>query len=283
MTRSHRVRSADGTRLAVHESGPADAPVLVAVHGYPDDHTVWDGVAALLTERYRVVRYDVRGAGGSDAPVDRDGYRADRLVADLAAVLDAAAPAGAVQLLGHDWGSVQLWPALTDPRLRGRLAGFTSLSGPSLEHTAWWFRHARQRLGPAAWQLRHSAYTVLFRLPGVPERAIRAGLLDHAAGRRVDRATAVHGLELYRANLFRGGLPRGRPARVDVPVQVIAPRADPYIGPELATEAPAPHVRELRTRVVPGGHWLPSERPELVAAAVHEFALRVGGGRAGAG
>ena len=46
------VTSADGTRIAVHESGNPGGPVLVAVHGYPDNHTVWDGVVAQLAGRF---------------------------------------------------------------------------------------------------------------------------------------------------------------------------------------------------------------------------------------
>ena len=53
-------------QLAVYEEGLPDGPVLVCIHGYPDDHRVWDGVVDALSSRYRVVRYDVRGAGESD-------------------------------------------------------------------------------------------------------------------------------------------------------------------------------------------------------------------------
>jgi len=45
---ARRVVSADGVGLAVHESGWRDGPVVVAVHGYPDNHHVWDGMAARL-------------------------------------------------------------------------------------------------------------------------------------------------------------------------------------------------------------------------------------------
>lgn len=65
------VTASDGVRLAVHEHpGPAGAPVILCVHGFPDDHRVWDRAAARLAAqgRFRVVTYDVRGSGGSDAP-----------------------------------------------------------------------------------------------------------------------------------------------------------------------------------------------------------------------
>nr|WP_309239886.1 alpha/beta fold hydrolase [Actinomadura sp. J1-007] len=58
----------DGARLAVREYGPAGGPVLVLVHGYPDEQSVWEPVAGILAARFRVVTYDVRGAGGSSRP-----------------------------------------------------------------------------------------------------------------------------------------------------------------------------------------------------------------------
>jgi pimeloyl-ACP methyl ester carboxylesterase len=264
-----RARSADGTELAVYEIGVQDGPVLVAVHGYPDDHTVWDGVAAALADTFRVITYDVRGAGASDVPADKSGYRMARLVDDLVAVLDAAAPGRPVHLLAHDWGSIQCWPALTDPRLAGRIATFTSVSGPSLDHASAWLRASRAHPRAALRQLAHSYYTLLFKAPKLPELAIRAGLVDRAVGRR-RRADEVNGLYLYRANMLSK---HGRTAagHIDIPVQVLAPADDPFVTPELATGAPAPFVRELHTRVVPGEHWLVSERPEVIADAVRSF------------
>ncbi|MFC7612955.1 alpha/beta fold hydrolase [Actinokineospora soli] len=65
--RARTVRSGD-VELAVFEQGDPAAPTVLLVHGYPDTHRMWDGVAARLAEDYHVVRYDVRGAGASSAP-----------------------------------------------------------------------------------------------------------------------------------------------------------------------------------------------------------------------
>ena len=266
-----RVRSSDGTQLAVYESGPADAPVLVCVHGFPDNHAVWDRLTAELETDFRVVRYDVRGAGASDASADKTGYRIPLLVDDLFAVLDEVAPGSPVHLLGHDWGSVQLWPALTDPRAAGRVASFTSISGPSLDHASIWLRNRKARLGARLRQFGHSYYTLLFQLPRVPEAAIRRGLLERTVGKR-SKADQLNGLNLYRANMF-AALRAPRPGSIDVPVQVIAPGADPFITPVCATEAPAPFARNLRTRLIEGGHWVVKDDPALIADYVRDFAL----------
>jgi NAD(P)-dependent dehydrogenase (short-subunit alcohol dehydrogenase family)/pimeloyl-ACP methyl ester carboxylesterase len=261
------VTSTDGFRLALYESGPASAPVLLAVHGYPDDHSVWDGVTAHLAPQLRVVRYDVRGAGLSDAPTATRSYRLDQLVDDVITVLDDVAAEGQVQLLGHDWGSTQLWAALDDPRLRGRIGGFTSISGPSLDHAAAWLRAAARHPLAAAGQSAHSAYTLLFRLPRLPELAIRAGVIDRTGS--TDHDDQLHGLALYRANMSAMG--RARPVPIDVPVQVLAPTDDPYIRPALALGAPAPWVPDLFAREIPGGHWIVRDRPAVVAECVREF------------
>ena len=137
----------NGVRIAVRGHSPAapDRPTVVLVHGYPDRQQMWDLVVERLPlDRFHVVTYDVRGAGASDAPDQLREYVTDRLVDDLAAVIDAVEPEGrtgpAVHLVGHDWGSVQLWDAVgvaeRHPGLRGRIASFTSISGSALDCTA---------------------------------------------------------------------------------------------------------------------------------------------------
>ncbi|OJY39901.1 MAG: short chain dehydrogenase [Pseudonocardia sp. 73-21] len=268
--------SPDGVRLAVQTSGDATSPTVVAVHGYPDDHTVWDGVVADLSVDHRVVTYDVRGAGGSDAPRDRAGYRLDRLTDDLVAVLDDVAPGQQVHLLAHDWGAIQTWHSVTDPRLAGRVASFTSISGPDLDHVGAWFRKRRSRRDTLR-QALSSWYTVLFRLPVLPELIWRSGLGARVLGGPAPLTrNAVNGLELYRANIAeRLGNPQ--PRGTDVPVQVLAPTLDRYVTAPLQTEI-EPYAPDLRVRRIPGGHWVPRSRPAVIARCVRELVAHVEGG-----
>ena len=267
------VTSADGTRLATFSAGTA-GPIVVAVHGFPDNHTVWDGVVAALRGSHRVVTYDVRGTGASDKPHERVAYRQQHLTDDLVAVVDHAG--GPVHLLGHDWGSVQCWPALTDPRLAGRVLTFTSISGPSLDHAAAWLRRGHRHPRAAADQLRCSWYTMAFQLPALPELILRSGAGQRALAakgmRRPPRGSAevINGLQLYRANMF-GSLARPAPPRVQVPVQVLAPRDDPTVTVALATEAPRSYATRLTTEVVDGGHWVIVDDPRQIAERVAAF------------
>lgn len=276
------VTASDGVRLSVSTSGPESGPVVVCVHGYPDNSTLWDGVAAALPESYRVVSYDVRGAGASDRPSRRAAYRLDQLADDLTRVVDAVAGEQKVHLLAHDWGSVQTWHAVTGEWLRGRVASYTSMSGPCLDHAGEWFRErlrgGRRGVREALNQFVHSTYIAFFQLPVLPELAWRSGLLARVV-RRFDpseptpvTADAVAGLELYRANM----LPRlGKPQHrfTDVPVQVLAPTADRFVTESLQSGIER-WVSDLRVRRVRGGHWLPRHNPRLVADAVAEFVGR---------
>ena len=270
------VRTRDGLALAVQEEGPPGAPVVVAVHGYPDDHSVWSGVVSDLARDHRVVTYDVRGAGGSEAPAGREGYRLVRLADDLRDVIDAVSPDGPVHLLAHDWGSVQAWQLVTDPTARHRIASFTSISGPALPHIAAFARSAplreRRRQAAASW------YIGLFRLPVLPELWWRSGLAGALLARRerVPRPRvrdAVRGLGLYRANRRA---PEGAHRGTDVPVQVLAPVGDRFVTPALAASART-WVPGLRLREIQAGHWVPRTRPEVVARCVREQIAAVDG------
>lgn len=283
------VTGPDAVRLAVYSAGDPDAPTVVAVHGYPDDHTVWDGVVADLATDHHVVTYDVRGAGASGTPSGRSGYHLDRLTNDLVAVLDAVAPAGKVHLLAHDWGAIQTWHAVTDARLAGRVASYTSISGPCLDHVGAWFRrrrtlsrggagqHSRGSLAATLRQGLASWYTVLFRVPVVPELGWRSGLFARVlGGPRPATRDAVNGLELYRANIAER-LARPELRTTDVPVQVLAPTRDRYVTPPLQTEIDE-FASDLRVRHIPGGHWVPRSRPEVIARCVRELVTHVEGG-----
>ncbi|MBW0104977.1 SDR family oxidoreductase [Pseudonocardia sp. KRD-291] len=280
--------STDGLALAVYSHGDPGAPTVVAVHGYPDDHTVFDGVVEILREHHHVVTYDVRGAGASGTPSGREGYDLERLAEDLRAVVDAVSPDAPVHLLAHDWGAIQTWHAVTaEPGehqhsgLTGRVASFTSMSGPCLDHVGLFFagrtgatRREILRQGLDSW------YTALFRTPVLPELLWRSGLAGALVSAtdgvgRPKLRDAVNGLELYRRNLpARLGDPQ--PRRTDVPVQVLAPRGDRYVTPAMQTRIAA-YAPDLRVRRLPGGHWMVRTRPDVVARCVAELVAHVGG------
>ncbi len=89
-------------RLNVVVDGPTDAPTVVLLHGITQSTATWSWFVARLTPRYRVVRVDARGHGGSDRAPGAYGYLAG-YVPDAIAVLDNLA-CGPCLLVGHSLG-----------------------------------------------------------------------------------------------------------------------------------------------------------------------------------
>lgn len=274
------VPTTDGLHLSALIEGRADGPTLVFVHGYPDNLHVWDGVVALLKDRYRIIRYDVRGAGLSDAPASLRGYQLRQLLADFRRVIDRWSPDAPVHLVGHDWGSIQGWEFATEPALAGRIRGFTSVSGPSLDHighalraqgltrqtpqqaVASWYVGAFHLplLGPAVWKLGLARRwpRLLARLEGLPAAPPATSLRD-----------GVNGIGLYRANVLPRLL-RPRQRHAIAPVQLVELTQDAFVKPYLL-QGIERWVPELTRETVAAKHWLPLSNPQWLAAAIARF------------
>lgn len=286
MTDHRTVTSADGLSLAVWEHGDPADPTVVLIHGYPDTHRVWDGVVAELADAHHVVTYDVRGAGASEVPADRAGYDLARLSEDLVAVVDATAPDGPVHVVGHDWGSVQAWEPVTTGALGDRLATFTSMSGPRLDHVARWSRSRRDGEGGGRRELLQqglrSWYVGFFQLPGLApfgwrrfaERPFRRylqtveGLGPDAQPGPTLPQDGANGVELYRRNA-RTRMARPQERRTDVPVLLVVATRDRYLTTAVFDDLDQ-HCSNLRRIDVDAGHWLPAAQPDVVAALVAE-------------
>ncbi|GAA4910525.1 SDR family oxidoreductase [Streptomyces coeruleoprunus] len=279
-----------GIELCVAELGEPGRPTVVLVHGYPDSKEVWSEVALRLAERFHVVLYDVRGHGRSTAPMPlRGGFTLEKLTDDFLAVVDAVSPDRPVHLVGHDWGSVQSWEFVTVKRTEGRIASFTSMSGPSLDHFGHWIkqrmsRPTPRRVGQLLGQGAKSWYVYLLHTPVLPELAWRGPLGKRWPGilRRVEKvpgdgypttslpADAAHGAWLYRDNV-RSRLLRPRTdAYAHAPVQLITPTGDVFLSERLYDEL-ALWAPQLVRRRLPAKHWVPRTRPDQVSAWIAEF------------
>jgi pimeloyl-ACP methyl ester carboxylesterase len=62
----------DGLKIFYREAGPADAPTLLLLHGFPTSSRMFDGLMPLLADRYHLVAPDYPGFGHSDAPAAED-------------------------------------------------------------------------------------------------------------------------------------------------------------------------------------------------------------------
>ncbi|WP_406419896.1 SDR family oxidoreductase [Streptomyces sp. NBC_01614] len=295
--RERRVRSGD-VELCVAELGEPGRPTVMLVHGYPDSKEVWSEVAPRLADRFHVVLYDVRGHGRSTAPKPlRGGFTLEKLTDDFLAVADAVSPGEPVHLVGHDWGSVQAWEFATVKRTEGRIASFTSMSGPSLDHFGHWIggrlkRPTPRRIGQLLGQGAKSWYVYALHTPVLPELAWR-GPLGKTWPRILERmekvpgggyptsslpTDAAHGAWLYRDNV-RARLSRPRAdAYAHAPVQLITPLGDAFLSERLYDELEQ-WVPQLTRRTLPAKHWIPRSRPDQLVSWITKFVTSVEGGR----
>lgn len=287
-----------GVELCVAELGDTHQPTVVLVHGYPDSKEVWSEVAVRLAERFHVVLYDVRGHGRSTAPRPlRGGFTLEKLTDDFLAVIDAVSPGRPVHVVGHDWGSVQSWEFVTVKRTEGRIASFTSMSGPSLDHFGHWIngrlrRPTPRRIGQLLGQGAKSWYVYLLHTPALPELAWRGPLgkrwpailerFEKVPGGGYPTSSlpqdAAHGAWLYRDNV-RARLRRPRTdAYAHAPVQLITPLGDAFLSERLYDELEQ-WVPQLTRRTLPAKHWVPRTRPDQLAAWITEFVTTIESGK----
>ncbi len=97
--------------LSVHEAGPQDGVPVLLLHGWPELALSWAAqIEALANAGYRAIAPDNRGFGASDVPHEVSAYHVDRLIGDIAGLLDALGIGKAV-IVGHDWGGILMWHA----------------------------------------------------------------------------------------------------------------------------------------------------------------------------
>lgn len=303
MTVTSTITASDGVTLAVHRYTDIDParPTILAIHGFPDNHHVWDGVAHELAGKpYNVVAYDVRGAGESSRPAKRSGYLFAQLASDIGAVIDSLG-VGPVHLLAHDWGSIQAWAAVTDDSVMGKVASFTSISGPHLNYAGAFLRSARtpRAVAQVVRQLISSGYIGFFLCPGVPELSFRShvGVKVVEALERIGRSSTrsqrhdtlrsvtdyVHGLNLYRQNMPAPMLAPGRQLpETTVAVQTLVPRRDIFVTPALQRFTGA-IPNGGRVIEIEGGHWVVTSRPDVIARLTAEWVDRNVAGASPAG
>ena len=260
----HDYVDAGGLRTHVALAGPADAPPVLLVHGWPQNWWSWHNVIPALAERFRVIAADLRGHGWSEAPAT--GYEKEQLASDLLALLDALAIERATWI-GHDWGG---WTGfLAALRAPERIERMLTLCIP----------HPWVKLGPRGLAVMLSyqgPISLPIAGPRVADPMVRRLL---QTGRGPDRLEpqdvalfAEHippavTVAMYRTFLTHEAVAvaRGRYAAqvLEVPTTLILGRADAVTRGIAAGQVegqPQLHV-ELLERVA---HWVPEQRPQAV-------------------
>ena len=240
------------------EVGWRGVPVVL-VHGFPDTSDVWGTVARAVEGA--VSGGSVRRSGVSGVRrllVGEEGYRVERLVEDLAVVVEVVG--GPVHLVGHDWGSLQGWAAVAArPEL---FLSFTSVSGPDLGHVGDGVRRNRSRPVKVLGVVWRSWYVAGFKVPLVPELVWRVPVIRQwmRAGRRSwSTGWSCTG------PTWGGG---GGPGEGTVRVHQIKFRRPVCVREHL--EAAEPWVEELSRSRIHAGHWAPRTHPEQVVRHIED-------------
>jgi pimeloyl-ACP methyl ester carboxylesterase len=292
MTEFRKIALKTGVTLNVGLAGPADAPPVIMLHGFPESHRTWRGVAPLLEDEFRLVMPDQRGFAGSDRPQDVEAYQTDTLIDDIFALAEALAIEH-FALVGHDWGGAISWPAALrkDPRLT-RLAIINaphpvifkkSLIEDSDQRAASQYISAfRSRMfekGVEAMgydQLFEKSFSRHVDLNVIPdtERAEYIAEWSQPGGMTAMlnwyRASKVMvpppGVTLPLPDWVLGAFPR-----VEVPTLVIWGMQDKALLP-IQLDGLDRLVDDLQiVRIEDAGHFVPWEKPEAVAAALKPF------------
>ena len=280
------VATQDQQRLNVKLWGDPEKPALVLVHGYPDNQEVWEPIIQQLIDDFYIVTYDVRGAGQSSLPRCIKDYRLEQLSLDLESVVQAVLKDKVFHLAAHDWGSIQSWESVTEAKFRDQLLSYSTISGPCLDHAAFWMRNQfKQNKSKFFKQLTKSWYIAAFQLPWLAPTVWRffkpdqwskvLEQLEHKKNLPSNTNIAsdgTHGIGLYRSNCIpRLTQPRQRFAVC--PVQAIVLKRDNFVSPELIDEMPK-WVEDFHRVEVDANHWAILSQPELIATYIRNFALQ---------
>jgi pimeloyl-ACP methyl ester carboxylesterase len=129
-----RVSRPDGSVLQVEFYGPVDGQPLILVHGWGPNSTVWYYAKRQLSDRFRLIVWDLPGLGKSSPPQNND-YSLEKFARDLEAVLNIAGDKPAI-LLGHSLGGMsiltfcRLFPEHLQQRVAGLILVDTTYTNP---------------------------------------------------------------------------------------------------------------------------------------------------------
>lgn len=240
--------------------GPPDAPVVLLAHGLLANLQLWDGFVAALRGRWQLLRYDLRGHGGTNATPAP--YAMERLADDAVDLLDAL-QVGRAHFIGTSLGGMlgQQLGARHGSRFRSlTLANTTAVQGT-----------------PAAWQQRidtarrHGVHAVveptLARWFTAP--FLSAGHLVVARARAAAESTPLEGF-VGCASAVRDLAQAALLPLIGCPTLVIVGQHDaatpPAEGAALQGAIAGSHLTSL-----PAAHQAVAEAPEAFAAAWETF------------
>lgn len=276
--RDHLVKTPKGN-VFVREI-PGDGPPIVLMHGFPDDHNIYDRLLPLLSPR-RAVAFDWHGYGRSERS-ELGGFSLQEHASELEALLDQLDIDQAV-LVGHDAsGPDAVAFTIAHPQRVTHLVLLNTIFGhsPSLKLPGMIRLLADPALTPLAdaminddaqrlWLLQFTADhwgTDALDPQGVAVQSILPQFFGNA-----DQPDALPAIRAWTAALFDSLndqdalVDSGALRKLEVPVSIIFGESDRYLDPSLAREI-AGLFTDPSLHVVPdASHWPQHDQPQVVA------------------
>jgi pimeloyl-ACP methyl ester carboxylesterase len=280
----HRYATLGGRQIFYREAGPADAPVIVLLHGFPTSSFMFRNLIPQLADRYRVIAPDHLGFGLSDAPsVEEFDYTFDALTDLTAALLDELG-INHYALYVQDYGAPIGWRlALRDP---GAITAIVTQNGngydagfvDSFWKTVWDYQREQTPETEAAVRQAFTLDVTRWQyLTGVPDDTLVSPDTWHHDYALLSRP----GNDQIQLALFRDYAtnPPLYPALHEylrtsrVPVLAVWGRGDEIFGPDGA-QAFADDAADAEIHLLDGGHFLLESATDEVAALIRDFLAR---------
>jgi 3-oxoadipate enol-lactonase len=248
----------------------ADGPWVVLAHALGVDHQLWDGIAARLSDRHRVLRYDARGHGKTTAP--HGAYTLFQMADDVAGLLDALSIAQ-VHFIGLSMGGMvgQILGVRHPQRLLSLTLCDTVCYTPVSAHAMW-----DERIGQVeAHGMSGIVEPTIQRWLTTPFREAHPDAVERI--RALLRATPPHGY-VGACLAIKALDTRGSLERIACPTLVMTGDQDTGAPVEVAREI-ASHIPNARLKVMShAAHLAPIEQDEAFLTALDEFLGHAGCG-----
>lgn len=267
---SSQVIQANGLNFNLCSLG--SGPPVLLLHGFPDSSKLWRHVMEPLAAKgYRVIAYDQRGFGDSDAPPGESDYALDLIVSDAVAIIRQLGISEPIYIVGHDWGACVGWLfCLQHPALVKKFVA-VSVGHPVA------FKHAGLQQKLRSW------YVFFFQLRGIAERELSKN--DWAAFRRMakgypeltnwiadlsrpGRLTAA--LNWYRANFMLFLTSKFGKCKVPT-LGVHSPQDVALTVKQMTDSAKYMDAAWKYVSIDHSSHWIPLDQPDILLSEISDW------------
>ncbi|KDP84662.1 hypothetical protein CF70_018185 [Cupriavidus sp. SK-3] len=278
----------EATELRIQRAGqsiyvkdyPGAEPAMVMVHGFPDNHRIYDELAPILSERgQRVITFDFLGFGDSEKSGTFQ-YSFDQQESDLAAVADALHLKSFIPV-AHDAGG----PAVINyaRKHQDRVSAIVLLNTyytdtPTLKlpqlirlSSTGWLKPAAEAVMSSTtlrnWLLSYQANQFVADAPEKIRAKVKSSLLPMIE-ENFEKLDSIRGFNLMTGDLNKNVEENRKAvdqlASLEMPVTLIWGKGDPFLNVGVAKDL-AKQFKHAELHLLPLNHWPQVDDPKAVA------------------